>query len=340
MFGLKPPFYTDENYSGQTLDLLKDTTLGSNGAKYRHRGIEKRIGKLYHPLFLNLYMRNKLLANLTFCRREKDWYIRYFAFNSIFQSAPQENKIRTSSSKLKSKLASFFENALSVKDGPDVFYAYIDPRNERSLNMSQFFGLKPIAEIATQTFSRLKPKKASLVCISDKAEIETLVSGQFGEYSFFHPYQTYQTEDSNFWVLKEKGEIIAFAKSYSAEWKIERLPGKNGALLTRLIPYIPVLRKLIRPGAHKFSVIDSVWVKNDDAQLFQTLAEGILFAESRNVLHWWVDKKDPLWNHIKDKTNWGLIHKINGVHPVSLMARGNKAITLDRPAYISGFDFI
>jgi hypothetical protein len=341
MFGLQPPFYTSEDYSEQTLALLKDTTLGSNGAKYRHRGVEKRIGKLYDPLFLNLSIRNRLLSNLTFCRREKDWYIRYFAFNRFFQSAPQQKKSGNSSSaQLKNELAFFFKNALSADEGPDTFYAYIDPRNERSLRMSQFFGLNPVAEIATQTFSRLKPKKASLACINNMEEIEALVSEQFRESAFFHPYQTYQTKDSNFWALKDKGEVVAFAKSYRAEWQIERLPGKNGALLTRLIPYIPILRKLIRPDAHKFSVIDSVWVKNNDADLFQTLAEGVLFAENRNVLHWWVDKKEPLWNDIKGKTNWGLLHKINGVHDVALVVRSNKPVSLEQPAYVSGFDFI
>jgi hypothetical protein len=340
MFGLKPPFFTSEEYSAQTLALLKDTTLGSNGAKYRHRGVEKRIGKLYHPLFLNLSIRKRVLSNVTFCRREKDWYIRYFAFNSIFHAAPEKKKNRTSSSKLKNELASFFENALAAKDGPDTFYAYIDPRNERSLRMSEFFGLKPVAEIATQTFSRIKPKKTSVECLMNTEEIETLVATRFSDYAFFHPYQTYRTEDSNFWVLKEKGEVIAFAKAYSAEWQIERLPGKNGALLTRVIPYIPVLRQLIRPDSHTFAVIDSVWVKNNDAELFQTLVEGILCAENKSVLHWWVDKKEPLWNDIKDKTNWGLLHKINGVHDVVLVVRSNKPVSLEQPAYVSGFDFI
>jgi hypothetical protein len=341
MFGLKPPFYTSEEYSMQTLDLLKDTTLGSNGAKYRHRGVEKRIGKLYHPLFLNLSIRKRVLSNVTFCRRDKDWYIRYFAFNRFFQSAPQQKKSSTSSStQLKNELAAFFENALIADDGPDTFYAYIDPRNERSLRMSQFFGLNPVAEIATQTFSRIKPKKTSVECIKNKEEIASLVTSRFDTYAFFHPYQTYQTEDSNFWVLKEKGEISAFAKSYSAEWQIERLPGKNGALLTKLIPYIPVLRKVIRPNAHTFAVIDSVWVKNNDSQRFKTLAEGILYAENKNVMHWWVDKKEPLWNDIEDKTNWGLLHKINGVHDVALVARSNKPISLKQSAYVSGFDFI
>ncbi len=338
MFGIQPPFSTDDSYTQETLELLNSVTLGSNGAKYKHCGIENRIKDLYKPLFLNLTIRNKLTANVTFCRRDKDWYVRYFAFDQVFQTTSSKNKRSKGKSKLNAHLREFFENALEDKKGPGCFYAYIDPKNERSLWMSEAFGFEKKAKVATQTFSRLNPKQGSVRKLSDVKQIKNLVNQAFSGRPFYHPEQTFKGK--SFYVLEENEEIVAFANSYQAEWKIERLPGKGGRVITKLLPYIPVINKIIRPDSHQFSVIDSVWVKDHSVNYFQTLAEGILAHENHKVLHWWVDQKEPIWNYLKKRVNWGVLHKINGVHEANLVVRSNENIALKEPAYISGFDFI
>lgn len=338
MFGLEPPFSTRTKHSAQIVKLLKAVTLGSNGARYKHRKIEKRIELLYKPLYLNLSIREKLIANVTFCRRDSDWYIRYFAFDQVFQSAKQGKRRKNKEGKIKTQLRLFFDNALEDPEGPVQFYAYVDPKNQRSQLFSESLGFKTAATIATQTFSRLKPKNKNVEKLQDKNQIKDLINDEFNQRPFFHPYQSFN--GTPFYVLKEKGEIVAFAKSHDAEWKIERLPGKYGTLLTRILPLIPVINKIIRPNSHKFTVIDSVWVKNQSAQYFEQLAEGILASEQHNVIHWWVDRKDETWKALSNSVKWGLIHKINGVHNVNLITKSKDKKALEGPAYISGFDFI
>lgn len=338
MFGIQPPFSTNVSHTKETLSLLSSVTLGSNGARYKHKGIEKRISKLYNPLYLNLTLRNKLTANVTFCRRGQDWYVRYFAFDQMFQSSANKKQKSKGKSKLNQQLNSFFQNALDGDNEPNCFYAYIDPENDRSLWMSETFGFQPAASIATQTFSRLHPKNIGVRRLKDLDQIKKYVNDEFKDRPFYHPYQTFN--GSSFYVLEKNGKIVAFAKSHSAEWKIERFPGRNGRLTTKLIPFIPVIKKIIRPNSHQFSVIDSVWVKGHNSQYFNSLAEGILAEEKHKVLHWWVDKKEPLWNSLKSDINWGILHRINGVHNVNLVIRAKEKKELKRPAYVSGFDFI
>ena len=128
---------------------MNSVTLGSNGARYRHKGIEKRINKLYNPLYLNLTLRGKLTANVTFCRRGEDWYVRYFAFDQLFQSAAKKKQKSKGKSKLNQQLNNFFQNALDSENEPNCFYAYIDPKNDRSLWMSETFGYQTTAKIAS-----------------------------------------------------------------------------------------------------------------------------------------------------------------------------------------------
>jgi len=338
MFGLNQPFWFTEEPDEATVRLLKSVTLGSNGARYRHLGIEHRIHQLYRPLFVSIVRRDRVLANATFCRRASNWYVRYFAFDQLLQarSMPVSNIRQTNG--LKWKLNAFFDNALLDPTGPQSFYAYIDPRNERSLNMSANFGFTSAAKIATQTFSRLRPKNHSVEVIDDLTKIKKWISNRFGDRPFFHDYQT--LNNTPFYVLRENGEIVAFAKVHRASWQIERLPGKNGALLTRLVPFIPIVNRIIQPAHHCFGVVDAVWSKNNDKRYLSHLFEGILAREKVHVLHWWVDHKDSLYRSARKTLNWGLLHKINGVHNVDLVVKTKEQLIVDKPVFVSGFDFI
>lgn len=337
MVEIKPPFYLDENYNDETLSLLESVTLGSNGARYRHVGIPARIKNLYNPLYLNLRLRDKLIANVTFCRRNQDWYVRYFAFDTIYQASRQQTKAQ-GGGKIKSQLNDFFDRALSHPKGPGRFYAYIDPKNERSLWMSETFGFETVAMIKTQTFSRSRPKQKNVHVVTNQELIQKWVTRHFGDRPYFHPYQTYNS--TPFYTLEKKGKVVGFAKVHYANWKIEQLPGKNGRLLTRIIPFLPIINRLIKPRDHQFLTLDTVWIENNNPSLLNELFEGILFQEKKRIIHWWVDQKEPLYRAVQQKVNWGLIHQINGAHDVSLVVRSNKQQKINSPVYVSGFDFI
>lgn len=337
MVEIKPPFYLDEDFSDETLSLLESVTLGSNGARYRHVGIPARIKKLYNPLYLNLKLRDKLIANVTFCRRDRDWYVRYFAFDTIYQASRQKTKTK-GGGKIKSQLNAFFDSALSDSIGPERFYAYIDPKNERSLWMSETLGFKTVATIATQTYSRSRPKQRNVQVIKNDELVRKWVTRYFGGRPFFHPYQTYNS--TPFYTLEKEGKVVGFAKVHYAKWEIEQLPGKNGRLLTRIVPFLPFINRLIKPRDHQFLSVDTVWIEDNNPQLLNELFEGILFHENKRIIHWWVDKKEPLYTAVQQKVNWGLIHQINGAHEVHLVVRSNEQQKINDPVYVSGFDFI
>jgi len=340
---VKPPFVLRDNYSEEVLQLLKTVTLGSNGARYRHRQIEKRISKLYKPLFLNIERNKSVLGNITLCRRDVGWYVRYFAMDTSFQSPKSAQKqSKSKKNTLKNKISSFFDKVLEEENAPPLLYAYIDPRNERSLWMSQNFGFYTAAKIATQTFSRIKPKRKSDVHSSiDSAFIQSKVREINKNKPLYFDYHTFNKE-TPFYELIKDGETVAFAKTHQAEWVIERLPGKRGSLLVNIIPYVPGVRKVVRPNAHKFTVVDSVWAADHDKNLIEELFEGILEKEKKNTLVWWVDQKEMMYNDVKGAVNWGLLNKINGVHEVDLVVRrkDNTKKPFESPTYVTGFDFI
>lgn len=333
-------FTTSNLPSDSLIDLLSETTLGTNGAKYQHLDTSWRIHEMDNPLYLCLKRNSKTIANVTFCKREQNWYIRYFAFKNSFQSN-KGNEKKAQSSYLKDELKKFFNSRLQ-SNKIKRFYAYIDNENERSLNMSQTFGFKTIASVKTQTFSRVYPKKrADIVLVKDKAEISKLVDGKFKDHLFYSNHHILNST-GNFYGIKKGNEVIAFAKFYTANWRIHALPGKNGARLVKVLPYLPLVNKLIKPKKHSFLVPEAVWVKNNDTNLLSDFFETVLAEEKKRVILWWIHAENNLLKLASKSLNWGLLDRFTKPNEVSL-------ITLDllkdadyqtSNIYTLGIDFI
>lgn len=330
--------------SPKLLDLLNKTTLGSNGAIYRHLDTNERILEADDPLFLSVERYEKIIANATFCRRRNYWYVRYFAFSSFSQASTKKNTREKSPSILKRELNTFLDAILEGKhsiEPIESIYAYIDPRNYRSKWMSENFGFKVIAELATQSFSRLHPKKSNrLEFLSDWEELEPIIQEKYGEHMFF--FTTHSNKPPIYILRDDNEKIIAAAKTTKVNWEIVRLPGKMGAILTKIIPFTPVLNKLIRPKRHTFIVPEIVYSSNNDPELIDELFNAILHAEKCKLILWWIDQKDPIYTSIQSKIKWGILHKLLGVNPVDVMERKNSTVSKDvsAPIFVSGWDMI
>jgi hypothetical protein len=336
-------FQLREQATPALINLLESVTLGTNGAHYRHLDKRERIHTADNPLHLILERNDRALGNISFCRRESTWYVRYFAFDKLMQGSGQK-KSKGSGGKIKQELVQFFDEVIGA-DQPygdiNSFYAYIDPNNEKSLWMSENFGFETKATIATQTFSRSKHVKNTRVeKINDWENVAPFIRSEFeGNHYYFE----HHLKQGPFYVLRDEGgNIEACAKATRATWAFERLPGKFGGLLTKIIPYIPGLNKIIRPKRHSFLVPEAVVVKNNDSELLEELLEGMLALEKEHLMLWWIDEVAPLFQATKDKVKWGLLHKFIGVNRANLVVKHNDKFEYDNsiPVYTCGFDFV
>jgi L-amino acid N-acyltransferase YncA len=302
----------------------------------------ERIGEIDHPLFLSLERNEKVLGNIAFCRRKKSWYIRYFAFAATVQAGTKRKQEHKGASLLKKQLSAFFDEVLEEQLHGKVnsMYAYIDPRNDRSKWMSQHFGFQKIATLSSQTFSRVKPPfSRRLELLSDTREVLPLVYQTYGSHRYFFDY--FLLKPPYFVLRNNEGEIIAAARFIKVHWEIVRLPGRMGKMLTHIIPYIPLVSKLIHPKQHHFLVPDGVVLKDNDPKILEELFSAILHHEKRNVLLWWMDAKDPMFMSLKNKVRWGLLHRLVGVTPVDVMERrSNDTEPESGPVFVSAFDMI
>lgn len=291
-----------EETTPELIAFLSKTVLGTNGARYQHLDTEKRLQSLENPLHLSLIRKDKILGNITFCRRGKNWYIRYFAFDTAFQSKGT-SKTTSSQSFLRDEIRQFFQDKL-LSGEVENFYAYIDPTNSRSLPFAQTLGFDVLQTIYTQTFSRLRPRKQpELEVLTEPHAIQNLLNTTFSDHSFYFPTDKIK---SLYVVYDPQKEPIAFAHAELIHWQIHQFPGKMGKWLPKLVPYIPLVNQFIRPKKHTFLGLDCVWCAQQNTHVLEALLEGILHHEQQKLMIWWMNEHDKNQYSL----NWGMMHKM------------------------------
>lgn len=342
---ISPRFTIRYEATPALLDLLTKTTLGTNGARYRHLDTRERILEADNPLFLSLERDGKVQGNITFCRRNAHWYVRYFAFSGQKQAARNGHHAGRGNSFLKNEIAKFYQEVFDGEYGeaPDCLYAYIDPQNERSKWMAEQFDFRTEAQLVTQTFSRVKPCPSGNVRrITDPHIIEEQLALVARSHAYFVP--EHSREPIYYGMFNDKDEIVAFTRITRASWVIERLPGSLGGIWTKIIPFIPRLCKIIRPDNHRFLVPDAVRVADNDPGILSSFFESVLAAEEHHVILWWVDKRELLWHKSRFRINWGILDKLTHQTPVDVVVLRKDWFQLDelnsRPIFVAGWDMV
>ncbi len=343
--GLSSRYTVRREATPALLDLLTQTTLGTNGARYKHLDTTTRIHEADNPIFISLERDGKVQGNLTLCNRGRQWYVRYFAFANQKQASKNVNRVHKSNSRLKMEMASFFDETFDGKLGesPDAFYAYIDPANDRSKWMSEQFGFRTEAQLISQSFSRTKPRMQSPVRLLEDKEI---ISEQLDKIEKTHAYfvRTHAERGPFYAYYDESGKVVGFAKITRANWVIERLPGFLGGLFTRLITVTPGIRRIVKPKNHQFLVPESIWVEDNDPDVLSSLLEGILAHEGRNMMLWFVDRREPLWRESRQYIDWGLFHKMTPQPIVDVVVMRKNPLKMDelrsKPIFVAGWDMV
>lgn len=330
-------FELTESISPELVSLLEETTLGTNGAMYRHLDVRERISQTDNPLCFSLRRNDHLLANITFCKRDFGLYLRYFAFDKRFQSKGKARQTMQKSA-LKQEIEQVFQRVEKEHAGKlHMCYAYIDARNARSKWMSEQFGFQTKAKLATQTFSRRFPKKSSrLSRETPTQEHLTLIKSTYAHYTGY--FEHYMMQGEMHCLRSADGNLLALAKFTGVSWEISRLPGKWGGILVKALPYLPILRKMIQVKKHQFLVPELVCIVDQDAALLTELFSGVLSMEQRHTMLWWMDERDELYAKVKQKVRWGLLHQILGVSTVDVVVRGD--YEPKEPMFIAAFDLI
>jgi hypothetical protein len=313
--------------------LISNTVLGSNGARYRHVNALEKLTKLDNPLYFSLMAKELCLGNIALCQREDSLYLRYFTFHPRFQATLNASKrIKDRESILKEEINVYLNSLISQTK--QSIYAYIEPDNIRSLNMAKAFGFSPTAKIAMYHFSRRFPRASRQFKILTFDEAIPFIRKQFSNHSYY--VENPKSGIYAGWLINN--EIAFVTRLHEGCWEIKSMKGAFGKLLINLIPWVPILNKIITPNCHKFLAFDSFLVLNpsiDTNELNAFLSAGLAHFNVRHMMHW-VDESAASSNYLHG-VRWGILDKIIGKSEISLMVKGHAK---SGPYFIDAMDML
>ena len=146
----------------------------------------------------------------------------------------------------------------------------------------------------------------------------------------------------NYFVIKEKDVIVAGLQANRVRWKIKEMKGVSGKILLKILPYIPILKRLINPDKYDFLAIEGIFIKAGYEDYLYDLLEGVLhhFATTSALIQ--LDSKSPILNLLKEKGNLGLLNfmkKAVNTHVMIKAINCNSSFIKKGEVYVSSFDF-
>lgn len=305
-----PPFsiWRQPGVPPEAIEFLKHVVIGSAGVLYEHRTATKIIPHLPGPSILYATENDEIVATVVFCRNEitvagrpfQSEYVRYFAASPKIRGRGIVKRLS----------AQVMDVVRQDEKDKTVFFGVIEEGNKASYKVTSSVGYRPIGKIKTVGFSRLFPRRSrrieKLEEAAEKKAMLDLLTDYYREHSLVHFDFIFINE--GYFVIREKGKVVAGAQLHLGNWVVRRMPGLLGKLLLRVIPHIPVLNGLFNPRDFRFASFEGLFcLPGYEACLFE-LFEGLLARYGLKSAIFWMSEKSPLYQMIIDHGKLGLIH--------------------------------
>jgi RimJ/RimL family protein N-acetyltransferase len=335
-----------EGIPDEALEFLDRIAWGNDGAVYEHKNTEEHIRLLHRPTLMAVHEHDKIQGTAVFCNtpitvgaaQYNCYYIRYFASSKEIRGKGVMKKYGII----------VMESVRDDEKEKTIFFASVEKGNKASYRAVESAGYKKIGAVKTNGFSRYFPttnKNMEQVTTEVvRKEVLTLLKKQYEEHAIVQ-FNSIFLHD-NYFVIREKGEIVAGCQFHRVHWVINRMPGIMGKVLMNVIPLIPVLNKLFNPNKFEFLGFEGIYVKPGFENKLMELFEGLLAKEKLKSAMYWMGENCPVRKRIMENGKTGLIHSFIKESDVFIMAAFhdlNEEEISDlksRPLFVSGFDYI
>ena len=348
--------------------LLNHSVQGSEGGmRYSLQNVGPRIEAYGDNIrLISLYKNGQLTGTIGACFRitgqgalqARSSHLRYLAFQSSYQANPEGFRSRRKRER-EDKDDSFRHKTLEIFSKPhlldlqDVYegdihimYAFVESMNERSKSLIHQAGFEYVRSFLTVAFSRFSPvcsQAVSLLAVEEKPLMKNLLLEYYSGYSLFTP--EYSFYNDRYYVMKEKGEIVAGVCAIPSVYKVYDIPGVWGWIIMKVLPHMPYFRRLFRPGEFRFLVFDAIYCKEGHEKKLASLFESVCAVEGFNTGLTWLDDRSTLFDKLRTEVKMGALNRMLNAKPGLVYIRfvnyseKEKDPFFEAPAYISGFDF-
>lgn len=340
----------------ELLEILNNNIIGTpgHGMLYQHLGVHNKIDKIADPYYVNLVRNNKIIGTCCFCNRTTansgknflSFYIRYFSFKDLYRRKHISEKTISGNSLIREEIKSVLTGKGLGKDTNEkfFFYAYVDPRNVRSLLLCNEFGFETVRQYTSIIFNRINPKENKevlLVSPDKKNQVKGLLVDFYKEFNMFSFENL--LKDREYYIIKDKsGKIVAGVQVNPDLWKIHSLHALSGKIILNTFSRIPYLDRLFNKN-YRFIALEGIYYVEGFENSLEILFESLLAKYKVNSAIICLDANTALYKTLKSL-------KLGMVDKLSKEVKGDvicKFINFEKedgiffksnPAYISGID--
>ncbi len=342
--------------------LLEDYVLGTEGGlRYRQLDIPARLAVIREIWFMSLRKYGRLLGTVGFVHRSvrcagKDYnayYIRYFSIrsNPVKRELRRKNvQVKKKGGRLREQVERFMGEAgrylEGVGDTPSVMYAYIEEENAASMQMSGRMGYRTVRHMDHTWFSRLRPRRCEGVRRAGEKEREDVLqrlSVMYEAYTFFHTEGI--MDDAPYYLFRdEDGTVRAGLQVRVVQWQIVAMPGVAGFFFRKILPRLPLLRRLFDGKTFRFLSLEGLFFDAGYAGKILSLVETALQEAGLSLALLWHDTQSPLREAMLRLPGKGFFGKIMKARPADVrmrflnMTEEEEKTFRDKPAYVAAFD--
>jgi RimJ/RimL family protein N-acetyltransferase len=324
--------------------LLQQTIYGTHGPQYSHTGQAEKVTHVTGPYFFDLWVGEELVG--TYCLSERlvqtpagqvaGYYGRYLAVAAAHRGHGYGHR-------LKQEAVRYIER---TQPAPQVFYSYIEEANARSLRISAQAGFQPVALLEALAFGRLYPRPDARFEQLAPAELPAMRAALAAAYAGYSLVQfDHLYDQQHYFVLRENGQIIAGVQANMVRWRIVAMPGFGGQLLLRVLPHVPVLKRLINPANYEFAALEALYVQPGREPELLRLLESVLAHFGFTSALVLLDVASPLHHYLKGSGKLGLLQRLKQPTYTQVFLKAN-GLTPEQvkqnpaqPLYTSAFDY-
>lgn len=351
--------------AADVIEAIKNTVLGNpDGIRYQLLDSLRKLKEIKPLQFFTLRKNSELLYVMALVERitslkSRFYYtynVRYVTFSQYY--AAQTLTAGNNAGGIQKLGNSFIKEGMrkhaesynftlkdeSADNDKKLYYAFVEESNLRSMNFTGFF-FEPVRTFSVITYSNIFPKVSDRVAKIGSGEvphIRSLLDNFYKNHSFY--FLDENDFRNNYYVVKVGNAILAGVKAGRANWKFLQLPGKAGKFLIKVLPWLPVFSRIIKPGRFSFLTFDTLYCPPGNEKYLLELFESVCAINKVYAAMVYLDKHDELYDRVMGLKNMGLLHRLfkNAFGKVLVrfvnFTDEEKMEFFINPAYLSGYD--
>jgi hypothetical protein len=269
----------DNTYNHKFLEFVKNVKYGTNGVVLVVNSMETEFKKYKDPLFISLKENNELVGVRVLNHKQMhqnglDIHVFYKSLLAIDPGKMNKGYGTLLLDKIREYIFAKYDKV--------ILSAVVEEDNIRSKRVVQKSGLKFINSFTGVSHVSIMPKANKNVTQlgkDDELKILSLLNSQYSNHTLVDVDDSFDPE--SYYVLKENNEIKAGLQVKAPSWSIINYPGIYGFFLMKIVPKIPILKKIFNPKNYSFLKIGNVYIT--DGRSFTKLLHGVLHLYNINA---------------------------------------------------------